>query len=288
LVNFPKVFDTSSTIATMLLIDLPPELLQLILRYSTTPSFVQLIRTCHTFFDLASQSRDVVKHHLNNVPGDQYILSDDGLSTYGLFVTLRRRAAATLQGVNISADRRDFHSRCAAIDVHASCITSINDANIALVRRDCSSVQLYQALHGELKLKAIVDRESEKDALYQPLQTAFDEMNNIYVLYCLEKTVESAESDRPLVEPSAGTTTSGLCLTRVRLSALSCPHDSWDVDGDWLPSVSSVKPVSMAAYGGNKVSVAWDTYTCINHAKHISIELFTLYKGGQFFLTFMS
>ena len=271
----------------MSLFDLPPELLQLILRHSTTPSFVQLIRTCHAFFDLASQSRDVVKHHLNNVPGDQSIQSDDCSSTYRLFLTLRRRAAATLQSVNISADRLDLQFRCASIDVHASCITSTNDANIALVRRDGSSVQLYQAFQGKLELKGVVDRGSDKDARDQPLLTAFDQMNNIYVLYCLEENVESAESEHRLAEPSAGTMTARLSLARARLSALSCSHDTWDVDGDLLPHATSAKPVSMAAYGGNKVSVAWDTYTYINHVKYMSIELFTLYKGGRL-LMFMT
>ena len=262
------------------MIDLPPELLQLILRYSSTPSFMQLIKTSHTFFDLAAQSRNIVKCHLNNVPGDQQILSDDNLSTERLFLALRRRAAAALQGVSISADRREFCFRTASIDARASCITSTSSANVALVQKGGSSVQLYEAFKGNVKLRGVINPDLEKEAKHQPLLTAFDQMNNLYVLYC----VAFADTDHPWIKPSAETMTAKMSLIRVRLSALSGPHDSWEMGEDSVAKSRSVGPVSMAAYGEGKVSIAWNTETCINHAIYRRIAFYTLCQGGSFLM----
>lgn len=241
---------------------------------------MQLIRTSHTFFDLAAQSRDIVKCHLNDVPGDKQILSDDRLTTEQLFLTLRRRAAAALQGVNISADRREFYSKTASIDVHASCITSTGNTNVALVRKDRSSVQLYEPSQGNLKLTGLVIPEMEKEANHQPLHTAFDQMNNFYVLY----RVEIAGPDHPWIEPSTETMTAIVSLIRVRLSVLSGSHDSWKLHESSVTKSRSMGPVSMAVYGGDKVSIAWNTNIYVNHAKHRRIALYTLYQGGSFLI----
>ena len=269
----------------MLLIDLPSELLQMILRYSSTPSFVQLIRTCHSFFDLAAQSRDVVKHHLNSVPGDKYILSDESEPTRELFLTLRRRAAASLQGVSISADRRDFYFQCASVHVHASSITSTNSTDIALVRKNSSSVQRYEAFQGELKLRGIFAPDLEQDVKYQPVHTTFDQMSNLYVLYYAESTAEANDSDGSLVKPLAES--ERFRLIRAGRSSLSCLYQSWNLGDIMLPRMRPIVPVSMTAQGGDKVSIAWDTNTYINHAKYISIALYTLYDGEKL-LTFVA
>jgi len=254
---------------TMLFIDLPSELLQLILQHSSTPSFVQLIRTCRTIFDLAAQSRDVVQHHLQKVPGKSLANCSSRLSTQKLFLTLRRRAAASLYGVNITADRRDFCFPGAVVDVSASCITSINHRNIALVRKYSSLVQLYEAFQGELKPMGYIKPKSDDKTDCRPLQTAFDPVNNVYVLYSVEKPFFRAP------------TTAN--LTRVKLSALSCPHDSWDIDEaicrDLLRDVEPVRPISMAAHSGDKMSIVWNSGLCVGHTKYMFITLYTLFKG---------
>jgi hypothetical protein len=72
-------------------------------------------------------------------------------------------------------------------------------------------------------------------------------------------------------------------LTRVRLSALASPHDSWDIgemiSGDSSKEAKPGRPISMAAQGGNKVSIAWDSGACIDHAKYTSVALYTLLEG---------
>lgn len=261
----------------MLLIDFPPELLKMVLLYSSTPSFVQLIRTCHTFFDLAAQSRDVVKRHLMNVPGDKSVLSKHNMeSTRELFLTLRRRAAASLQGVSISADRRDYCFQCASIDAHASCLALTTYSNIALVRKQSSSVQLYDMSQGELKLRSVFtpDPGLDQGVRYQPVHTTFDHLSNLYVLYGTGLGGTTTDPDRSLVHPLAKS--GRFSLTHVRWSALSCRHRSWDL-GSMVSRIKPSVPVSMAAQGENQVAVAWDNDTRIRNVKYFTVVLFTLY-----------
>jgi hypothetical protein len=269
----------------MLLINLPPELLQLILLYSSTPSFVQWIRTCHTLFDLAAESRDVITHHMDNISTGKLVLSCGTVSTQELFLIFRRRAAASLQGVSITADRRDYYFPTASVDVGASCLTSKNDHNIALVRRGASSVQVYEVSQGQIKLRRVLDLECKDESTSRPLRTAFDELNNMYVLFSIEESSRKfSDPSNPCQEPSAaGDVTATSSLTRVRLSALTSPHDSWDIgemiSGDSSKEAKPGRPISMAAQGGNKVSIAWDSGACIDHAKYTSVALYTLLEG---------
>jgi hypothetical protein len=263
----------------MLILDLPPELLQMILLYSSTPSFVHLIRTCRTLFDLAAQSREVVQHHLNNVPGEKHVISSNLTSTKTLFLIFRRRAAASLQGINVTAQRRDFIS-FAPIDVNASSVTPTNSYNVALVRKGDPFVDIFEAFQGNLKFRGVVRPPSDKRKEYKPLQTAFDQMNNIYVLYSIAIKVTSADQSEVHIEPPTGA-----ILTRAGLFALSRPHHSWDISDivgkNPAKDAKSVRPIGMSAFGGNKVSIAWDSGFLVNHVKYMSIALHTLLKGDS-------
>jgi hypothetical protein len=264
----------------MLFVDLPPELLQTILLHSSTPSFVQFIRTCRTLFDLAAQSRDVVQHHLNSVPGEKLSISSGLTSTQKLFLIFRRRAAASLLGVNVTADRRDFYSLLAPIDVSASSITATNPHNVALVRKGCTFIQVCEAFQGKLKLRGVLHARSDDRTEYKPIQTAFDQMNNVYVLYSIATKVTSIDQSKVYIKPPTGAS-----LTRAGLSALSRPHDSWDISNmvgrNPVKDAKSVRPVGMSAYGGNKVSIVWDSGFFINHVKYMSIALHTLFQGDR-------
>lgn len=237
-------------------------------------------------FDLAAQSRDVVQKHLENVPGESYADCSTSIPTTSLFLILRRRAAASLHGVNITADRRDFYFPGTPVNISASCITSINSCIIALVLQGGSLVRLYEVFQGELKLRRILCAELNKKTKYRPVQTAFDQINYVYVLYSSEKAATvSVRSSQPYNErwTELGTRAS---LTRVKLSALSCPQDSWDIDEvkrkDSITKAKFVRPVSMAAHDGDKVSIAWDYNICVDHTNHLPITVYTLLNGDGF------
>ncbi len=128
------------------LLDLPPEILVHILRSLTTSSFVQLIMTCHQLFDLAAASRNVVLHHLHQVPGIKLGLEDQILSTRALFRILRQRAAASLYGAHFRADCADLRFQNGTLDPTASCLTeSTEDIHFSLVIKESHVVRHYSA-----------------------------------------------------------------------------------------------------------------------------------------------
>jgi hypothetical protein len=253
--------------------DLPPELLQLILRYCTTPSLMQLIRTCHLLFDLTEQSRDVVIHHLNNVPGEISDLKSGSCpATCELFLVLRRRAAASLQGVNISADRRDFRFADGAVDVGASSVASNPGPNVVLVQKGDCSIRVYDASDGKVKLRGDLANRDSEGCISRPLLTTFERTNNLLVLYGVEMFHNPLNPDAPVpVE---------FTLSRLALNTLSTPPKYWnigenlkrDISNDWMP-------VSMTAGGNYKVAIAWDGGTRVEHAKYTHIALYSLLKG---------
>jgi hypothetical protein len=122
---------------------LPSEVLQNIFYFATSISFFQLIQVNRKFFDAASQARQVILHHLHQVPGIKLGLDDRSISTYDLFLIFRQRAASNLYGVHFTADCRNFEpasnspnifdplASCLAGD-SKSCVTAKNSATIEL------------------------------------------------------------------------------------------------------------------------------------------------------------
>ena len=160
---------------------LPLEILQLILRHCTTPSFLQVVSTCHKLWDLASKSREVVLHHLFQVPGIKLGLDDFSTSTEELFLGFRRRAALHLFGVNLHADRTDFRFRNSQINLSASSLARFSSPNVALVIGD--KVRLYDVRNGEAVLcrdlpSPFWDREGAA-----VLKVAFSQLGDVAVLH---------------------------------------------------------------------------------------------------------
>jgi hypothetical protein len=141
---FLKTTSIPGTATAMLLLDLPPELLQLILYQTTTPSYLQTAFSCHTLFSIASTCREVVLHHLNKTPGLTGGL--ESRSTIDLFNILRKRAAAHLYGANFCADQTTYTlGEYDVIDVRASALGSSSDPDVALVKKGGSGVHIYHA-----------------------------------------------------------------------------------------------------------------------------------------------
>ncbi|KIW32067.1 uncharacterized protein PV07_03641 [Cladophialophora immunda] len=126
----------------------PSEILQQIFYYSTTPTFFQLIQVTRRFFQLASQSREVILHHLRYVPGLKVGLEDRSIPTEHLFLIFRQRAASHLYGVNFTADCRSWgipsNRSGGSIDPRASCLGVESEwgNNVCLVLKNSLRIRL--------------------------------------------------------------------------------------------------------------------------------------------------
>ena len=83
-----------------LLLDLPPEILQLVLFHADTGALLASLTSCQKVFG-AAKAKHVVLQHMNRMPGLRLGLADlDGKT---LFDTFRQRAAKSLYAAGVSA-----------------------------------------------------------------------------------------------------------------------------------------------------------------------------------------
>lgn len=123
---------------------LPSEVLSNIFLHLSTPSFLQAVLTCQKLFNLAAGSRDVLLHHLRNIPGIKLGLSDRSLRTSDLFQILRQRAAEHLFGANFTGNCTDFHFQNGTLDAKASYLADSTDYfNISLALKESLTVRHY-------------------------------------------------------------------------------------------------------------------------------------------------
>ena len=126
------------------LLSLPREVLSTIFLHLSTPSFLQTSLTCRILFTTAAESRNVLLHHLNNVPGIKLGLSDHALTTLDLFQLLRQRASEHLYGAHFRANCRSLQLRNGTLDARASCLAESTDYfNISLALQQSLAIRHY-------------------------------------------------------------------------------------------------------------------------------------------------
>lgn len=180
----------------MPLTDLPPELLQLIFQQCTTPSFIQAAHSCRALFALASDSRAVIFHHLDQTPGlPAGSLDSPTPSTLELFVLLKRRAATYLYGADVRADCATFVPQSGSIDPRACAIQQSGDPDIAVVERGKHQVHLYRLVAGAIQPVCKLEPPPEYTGVIQVLRVIFaHDSKTISVLVRYEPNAETASN----------------------------------------------------------------------------------------------
>ena len=82
-----------------LLLDLPPEILQLVLFHADTGALLASLTCCKKVFD-AAKAKHVVLQHMKRMPGLRLGLAD--LDSKTLFDSFRQRAARSLYAAGVS------------------------------------------------------------------------------------------------------------------------------------------------------------------------------------------
>ncbi|EFR05542.1 F-box domain-containing protein [Nannizzia gypsea CBS 118893] len=137
-----------------ILLDLPVELLQLVLKCCSTPSYLQLIRTCSILFTIGTTCREVLRHQLQKLPGlpvTEVGAPLESLSTPLLYRELISRAGAHLYGANFHSDATLYTMEEGVIDTKASHLfpgtSQVQNGcihpSLALVPKGTASVYLY-------------------------------------------------------------------------------------------------------------------------------------------------
>lgn len=130
-----------------MLLELPTELMTLILKQCTTPSYLNTSVTCRALYIIASTYRELVLYHLHQTPGLK--AGVEQRDTRELFLLLRSRAADHLFNANFYADRALYDFNGQHLDLRASSVASGgHNPNLAVVCRDDARVHLFHASAG--------------------------------------------------------------------------------------------------------------------------------------------
>ncbi|GBF60176.1 hypothetical protein TMEN_2582 [Trichophyton mentagrophytes] len=243
---------------TKSLLDLPVELLQLVLKCCSTPSFLQLIRTCSTLLTIAKTCREVLRYQLFKLPG--LLETEDGvplqgLSTAHLYQELMSRAASHLYGANFHSDTTLYAMEEGMIDTKASSFFPtppeepqyFAHPSLALVPRGSASVYLYLMGHPSLrpeetmlsagKLEYLSDIPGDIEILRVVNSRSYP--NIISVLQRYRPPANPADS--PSMHPFVEDTMMPYYSARVRLVHYTIDSPK----GRWRPTVFTVFPTEL-------------------------------------------
>lgn len=126
-------------------VNLPDELTIQILRRASTPTFIQLTRTCKKFFDIARQNRKLLLYHLEQLPGEKTKFRDGVLDNRQLFLLLRQRASNVLTGINFTANMHEYLTRDVPILPAASSVGGLDAeyVRMALCFKGTADIRQY-------------------------------------------------------------------------------------------------------------------------------------------------
>lgn len=128
-------------------IGLPEEIVSNILFQSSTPTFLQLTRTSKEFFNCAKHNRELLLHHLRNIPGAKENLDDKNRDNSALFELLRQRATNNLYGINFTANVTEYLARYTKLNLGACCISGLDADYVrhALCFENSADIRQYTA-----------------------------------------------------------------------------------------------------------------------------------------------
>lgn len=235
-----------------MLLDLPPELIQLILEHSSAPAFVEAAFSCRTLYEIASSCREVILLQLSRTPGGAVDLQ---LESKCLFQILIHRAFRQLYGAQ-------FHAACAqfsfgssgqALDVKASSL-SHDHTTIALAIRGWSDVGLFRAENKHLRQQFRLHSPFEAHpGTVEVLRTAFDRDDGLYVLQRFTPTTHSSDADHPFIRQALQSSARGhLYLVRHSLQSLDEPLRVCS-----FPEHVEYEPLALAAAHRDIFAISW-------------------------------
>lgn len=265
---------TTPPTGTMLL-DLPPELVQLVLLNCTTPAFVQAAWTCRTLYEIALGCRESLVHHLQRTPGPS--LDTSSLSTNRLFSLLKSRASKQLYGSQFNAGCITFSLGARLSNLTAWSLVSHADRTLVFTTVcDQSAVQVFEVDDEQLLPVSQAKLPWDQLGSLETLKTAFNGVNEIYILFRFTPSVDEhhLDSDPLFVKQAKELDHDGfLCLTCHSLEDPSSP-----VRITTLPDHEDFQPSALAVANDGSFAIAW----CHRMLPDHTVVHYTVNKGSEY------
>ncbi|KAJ5498400.1 hypothetical protein N7453_007451 [Penicillium expansum] len=233
-----------------MLLQLPTELIQLVLRNCDTSAYFQAAFSSRRLYEIASSSREVIIHQLHNTPG-----WNDGIDahqTKHLFDELMRRSYEQLDGAEHYANPT-YEYQTRVIDYHASTIEAFEDGIRALlVFKGHSTVHLVDMGDGdrtEVQLKS----PGQDIGKVEIIQTAFDGNHGVYVLHRFKPFLDQKlDTDHPFVKHALESRLNGsIHLAYHHLNPRANTIRMYD-----FPEYGDYRPLALSVANG-KFAISW-------------------------------
>lgn len=237
-----------------MLLDLPPELIQLVLQSASTPTYIQTAFACRTLYEIASSCRQVALHHLDQTPG--LILDVQHLKTKRLFHLLVRRAFRQLYGAEFRASCRAFGFHPHVLNAQASSLAPSGNANLALALKDQPDVFLLCVEDGGQPLpKNRLELPSEQPGVIEVLKTACLGDHDVFVLYRLTPTIDEDDPDaeHPFVKHALKSSPHGIVY--LAHFALQSPHPRIRMCA--FPDRADYEALAIAVANQDTFAISW-------------------------------
>lgn len=194
-----------------MLLDLPLELIQLVLQSANTPTYLQAAFACRTLYEIASSCRTVILHHVHQTPG--FTSNVQHLETRRLFQLLVNRSFQQLYGAQFRASCKTFGFEPQAIDTQASSLAPFGNPNLVLISKGQPDVFLFQAGNEGLLLPGTrLELPWEQPGTVEVLKTTSPQEHDVYVLYRVTPTIDKDDPDaaHPFVKHALQSSSSGM------------------------------------------------------------------------------
>lgn len=261
-----------------MLLSLPAELIQLIMRSCDSPSFLQTAFTSRNLLELATTSRNLVQHQLSQTPGDSDYSAS--LTTRQLFkLLLHRSIDQLLFGIETHFERKSFTFNSIfggkVIDSRASSLISLpydagTRTQVLLVFQNDSSVYLFDIQNGSLVLSFRCDAPAKRYGNVQVLHVALDN-EQIYVLHRFKPFIaEGPDSERPFVKQAQQSNPNG----NIFLATHPIRHPDGTICIRGFPDEKDYEPLSFVVED-EQFAISWQ------HVQHAHDHRVMLYKMEQ-------
>lgn len=228
-----------------MLLTLPTELVELILRSCDPSAFLQLAFCNSTLYEIASTSRDLILHHLFETPG--LVEGLDSLPATELWALLQRRAYQELWGAGFHGKRTLINVHGKVIDPRASTLDAAGTrSQVVLAFKGDGAVYVCSVQDGALSLQRRLESPGRRFGTVEVLHTAVDS-DGVYVLHRLRPFIDQdLDATHPFVKHALQTNSQGSIF-------LACHH--LDTAGTKIslygfPDQKDYEPLALAVHNG--------------------------------------
>ncbi|KAJ5580116.1 uncharacterized protein N7459_006101 [Penicillium hispanicum] len=191
-----------------MLLTLPIELVQLVLRSCEPSAYLQLAFCCRALFEIASNSRDLLVTQISQTPSR--IDDTESLSTKQLLHLLLRYSHRQLFGAEFHSKFQVFDFGDKVIDCRASTLEVADSDNQALlVFKDHPAVYVGRLDDGVFNLQRRLESPARHLGEIKVLQAAYDS-HGVYVLHRLQPRIEHClDTNHPFVKQAVQSNSNG-------------------------------------------------------------------------------